>query len=260
MKLKCWNITSNMATFHENKQVEIATVSSPPAPVSLQQPPPGSALVTPQPHTGSVSHLKREQAKTEMSEHMAFYKQSLLEAEVEIKHEHENGKALKDVIGKAFENHRERLWKYFGFGVSKDSHGARFKVDWSITYNGELVALEEDKGHYVDSCFLERAIAGFSKTVNSYQKEGIQIPVLILHSFTRYKLFNKKLEEDLDTRKLAIQEEVQKKLVYTTLVEGDRLSKEKWFSKDTYNSYTSNVSNTLIIKDIEFIRALIPTS
>jgi hypothetical protein len=187
-----------------------------------------------------------------------YYKWSLCEADNEVRIQHKTGKALKDVIGAAFENHRKRIWTYFGFEVSKEKYGALFNVDWSITYNSRLIALEEDKGHYIDSCFMERAISGFCKTVNEYQKKGIQVPILIIHSFTRYKKFSEKLEEDMDTRKPEIIEELQKKLVYTTLVDCDRLAKNKWFSSELYDCYSPNVNEEFIIKDIEFIRSLIP--
>jgi len=188
-----------------------------------------------------------------------FYKESLCKAENEIKYLHDNGngKALKDVVGKAFELHRKRLWEHFGFRVSKETHGARFDVDWSITYKGKLIALEEDKGHYLDSCFMERALTGFSKTVNAYIKKNEPLPLLILHSFTKYKKFNEKLVEDMDTRKTEIRDEIQKKLFYTTLTECDRI-KKKWFSKDLYDCYSVNASEELILKDIEFIKSLIP--
>jgi len=189
---------------------------------------------------------------------VCYYRRSLQEADSEIRTEYETGKALKDIIGLAFESHRKRIWEYFGFEVSKDRHFAMFDVDWSITYNGTLVAFEESKGHYVDSCFMERALTGFCKTVNTYQKLDRQVPVLILHSFTRYNKFNEKLVEDMDTRKEFIRDEILKKLVYTTLVDCDRLSKKRWFSKDNFECYSSNASDDLIIRDIGFIRSLLP--
>jgi hypothetical protein len=143
---------------------------------------------------------------------ITFYKDSLRLTDNEVKTQHETGKALKDIVGLAYEKHRKRVWNYFGFDVSKEKHEAMFDVDWSITYKSKLIAFEEDKGHYVDSCFMERALTGFCKTVNTYQKKGKPIPVLILHSFTRYKKFSEKLEEDLDTRKTEIGDEIQKKI------------------------------------------------
>lgn len=195
----------------------------------------------------------------EMNNEIQFYKESLRLAEIRIETENKTGKALKDAIGGAFEEHRERIWNHFGFKVSKDKKIASF-VDWCITYEGKLIALEEDKGHYLDSCFLERALSGFCKTINTYKEINKDVPLLILHSFTKYNLYNQKLKEDMDTRKLEISDELQKKIVYTTLTECDRLSQKKWFSKEYYKGYSDNANDELIIKDIKFIRSLIPVS
>ena len=181
-----------------------------------------------------------------------FYKQSLIDAENQVESIYKRGKA--------YEIHRKRVWEYFGFNVTKDKQQAMFNVDWSILYNGILVALEEDKGHYLDSCFLERALSGFCKTINYYQKKEKKIPMLIIHSFTRYNKFDEKLKDDMDTRKTEIAHELNNKIVYTTLTNLDRLNKKKWFSKDLYNCYSSNSSNELILEDIEFIKSLIPVS
>lgn len=196
----------------------------------------------------------------EINNDVQFYKESLRLSETEIETRHKTGKALKDIIGLAYERHRERIWKYFGFKVSKEKNGALFDIDWCITYEEQLIAFEEDKGHYMDSCFLERALSGFSKTVNSYIKKNKNIPLLILHSFTKYNKYIEKLEEDMDTRKAEISDKLQTKLIYTTLVECDRLPKKKWFSKEYYKAYSDNVNDELIIKDITFIRSLIPVS
>lgn len=190
--------------------------------------------------------------------HIHFYKESLQKAENEIRLMNETGKALKDIIGKAYETHRKRLWNYFGFNVSKDKHGALFGVDWSISYKGKLIAFEEVKGHYLDSCFFERVLSGFCKTIYAYQQKGKPVPLLIIHSFTKYKNFNQKLKEDLDTRKKSIVDEIKKKLVYSTLLEVDRLPKKRWFSKNLYDCYSMNTTDELIFKDIKFIMSLVP--
>lgn len=198
-----------------------------------------------------------------MEPHSQFYRQSLNLADQEVKYEVTVvGKALKDVVGAAFENHRRRIWEYFGFNVSKERFGAMFDVDWSIKYGDRLIAFEEDKGHYVDSCFAERAIVGFTKTVNAFLKENKEVPLCLLHSYTRYRKFDEKLEEDMDTRKPEIVNELKKKLVYNTLVSRDRLPKTIWFSQNEnrFNCYLSNVEDELIMKDIEFIQSLIPDS
>lgn len=192
--------------------------------------------------------------------HTNFYRQSLHLADQEVKvRVVTNGIALKDVVGAAFENHRKRIWEYFGCTVSKERFGAMFDVDWSIKYGDRLIAFEEDKGHYLDSCFAERAIVGFTKTVNAFLKEKKEVPRLILHSFTRYSKFNEKLEDDMETRKPEIVNELKKKLVYNTLVSRGRLPKTEWFnqSENRFDCYLSNVEDNLIIEDIVFIQSLI---
>ena len=194
---------------------------------------------------------------TSIQEHINYYRQSLRDADNEIKTEKEKGKALKDIVGKAYENQRKRIWEHFGFDVSKDKHNALFDIDWSISYKGRLIAMEEDKGHYLDSCFLERALTGFAKTVNYYQKNGIIVPTLIIHSFAKYSKFHDKKMEDLETRKPAIADELLKKIVYTTMTKCDRFPKRNWFS-DNDNCYSDNADDELIIQDIAFIQSLIP--
>ena len=237
-----------------------------------------------------------------------FYKDSLRKAENDIRIDHETEKALKDIVGNAFEMHRKRIWEHFGFDIVKDKSYKkntitqlkslckkfkikgysnktrdeliqilseynpsslpvpeymdliRFNADLIITCKGKLIAIEECKGHYLDSCFLERALTGFCKTTLAFQKKDKPIPKFILHSFTKYNIINQKMEEDLETRKPKIADEIRQNLKYTTLMDCDRLKKDKWFSKDLYDCYSINANDELILKDIEFIRSLIPVS
>lgn len=64
----------------------------------------------------------------------------------------------------------------------------------------------------------------------------------------------------MDTRKVEIRDEVLTKLVYTTLAKCDRIPQKKWFSKGFYKGYSANANDELILKDIEFIRSLVPVS
>ena len=187
-----------------------------------------------------------------------FYRQSLVETEKRIEEADKEGKkALKDIIGEEFENHRKRIWEYFGFQVTKKKYGASWNIDWTILYNDKLVAFEEDKGHYLDSTFLDRALSNFCKTSNNFRKNDSTLPKLIIHSFTKYNLFYKKLDEDMETRKDIIKEDVMQNIVYNTLTNSDRI--KSWFSKDRYNCYSINVDDNLILDDIKFIKSLIPS-
>tara|TARA_B100001029_G_C14934843_1_gene379795 strand:+ start:208 stop:816 length:609 start_codon:yes stop_codon:yes gene_type:complete len=194
-----------------------------------------------------------------LPEELKFYKDSLYQAEIDIKEITSSGTALKDTIGAAFEAHRKRIWEYFGFTVTKKKYFASFNVDWSILYDAKVVAMEEDKGHYCDSCFLERALLGFIKTINNYKKENKDCPILILHSFTKYRLYEEKKNETLEIVKKDLIEELNNKVKYTTLTSCDRIHKKKWFIVgERYNSYTENAEEELIKKDIIFMKSLIP--
>ena len=202
-----------------------------------------------------------------MDQHIAFYQNSLLQAEEDIDKGKKQGKALKDIVGEVFETHRNRIWTHFGFTVTKDTktHGALFTVDLAIYHpnapDDGLVALEEDKGHYLDSCFMERAITGFAKTINLYKKTEKTIPTLIIHSFTTYNLFHTKMEEDLETRREDIAMTLKEKVKYTTLTSRDRIPAKDWFGsgeKGISNAYSKHANETHIQQDIEFILSLVP--
>lgn len=75
-------------------------------------------------------------------------------------------KALKDVVGKEYENHRRVIWEGMGFDWRRKLLKSAFNADGYIyNANGKLLVVEEAKGHYVDSCFLERALTGFAKQI-----------------------------------------------------------------------------------------------
>lgn len=166
-------------------------------------------------------------------------------------------KALKDVVGNEFEQHRKRIWKMFGFKVDKNKHKATFKVDWTIyDKHNKVIAFEEDKGHYLDDCFAKRAIIDFAKTAQNYIKTHNKCPLLILHSFTRYKKFEKELENIKDILKPKIVEILKKNLIYITLTNHDRIRRE-WFSNAKDNCpYVEYAEDKLIKKDIRFIQSL----
>ena len=189
-----------------------------------------------------------------MKEHVAYYKRSLQTA-CDTINEKKKTKALKDVIGAAFEEHRRRLWEYFGFTVDKQRHQASWNVDWSIYKNGKLIAFEEDKGHYVDSCFLEKALTGAARTINTCLENKESVPCIILHSFTTYSKFSQKLVEFCGILKPELVNTLKEKLIYTTLYTGDRLSTKKWF-QSIADAYVYYEDDDLIKKDIIFIQSL----
>ena len=121
--------------------------------------------------------------------------------------------------------------------------------------NNKLVT--EIKGHYLDSCFLERALVGIVKTINILIKNNKEIPTFEIHSFTTYKLFNKKIldfKEIINDKFSCILDD---KLMYTTICSQDRLKKQLWFNKGIYKKcYTTNLNYINIKNHINFIRSI----
>lgn len=165
--------------------------------------------------------------------------------------------SLKDVVGFEFEQHRKRLYEYFGYIVDKKKNYAEFNVDWSIYYNGNLVGIEEDKGHYVDSCFLDRSLTSYAKTILIYIKNGIKCPKFILHSFTKYNLYKDKCENFYKILRDDIKDQMLNNMVYTTVTLTDRIDRNKWYNmQDDNNSYIELYELDLIKEDIRMIRSL----
>jgi hypothetical protein len=184
--------------------------------------------------------------------YLNFYRNSLKSAGEKI-NELKRTKALKDVIGKEYEQHRKRLWEFMGYTVDKKRNNAAFDVDWSIYYRGNLVALEEDKGHYVDKCFFERCIHGFIGTINN---KGCESPKLILSAFTMYNLHINTERKSLELYKDHLVEIFRDNYTYNYINKCDRFPKNKWFSSDIechHNPYEEYQNDELIIKDIQYM-------
>ena len=187
-----------------------------------------------------------------------FYIQSLMLCEKDI-FEKSKTKALKDVVGDAYEEHRKRLWMNFGFDANRKekNNSMGFNVDIIVRNNiqNNICVLEETKGHYLDSCFMERAIIGFAKTISKHKVRDNECPLLLIHSFTKYKRFNEKLDEIYSVLHPNIVDILKNKLRYTTIANSDRLAKKKWFKKDVQNHpYLDNYNINQIIQDIIYIK------
>lgn len=145
-----------------------------------------------------VSHRSLRK-KWGIEEEVRFYKNSLSLAESEVE-ERKKTKTLKDVVGSAFENHRKRVWNFFGCTVSKDKGESAFTIDWNVKFEGKTIVLEEDKGHYVDSCFYTRVLGDFCKTIKNYQEKELNvIDDYVIHLFFYYtvlQLIQKKMKNE----------------------------------------------------------------
>jgi hypothetical protein len=144
-------------------------------------------------------------------------------------------KALKDVVGVEYEAHRKRIYEKAGFRVENEIHDDRlaaFNADWYVYDSaGKLVIIEECKGHYVDSCFAERAVFGFAKTAQRFLDLGLDCPYFVLSSTTKYRLFNDKFEESLVVLRADIATTLRAKVKYFSVVANDRFGYKKWLPR-----------------------------
>lgn len=163
-------------------------------------------------------------------------------------------KALKDVIGFAYENHRRRLYKFFGLRITKKDIYTTWNPD--ITAHSDTIyIIEEDKAHYIDSCFMGRAILNIAMTISNYLEQGKESPYFVLHSFTRYNGFEKKFLEMSRIINPIIVKIMETNFSYTYICTQDRLPKKKWFQVQKY-AYLQNMSLTKIKQDIQFFKTM----
>jgi hypothetical protein len=189
-----------------------------------------------------------------------------------------NNKAKKDGIGEAYENFRSTIpntinkdlviipKKYHKKYLKEINLNSSFKPDQIITdKNGRILAIEEDKGHYVDKCFLERSLFGALKTIRRMRKSGFteeQIPYFLLCSPTKYSKYDEEFKEILDIAHdmSGADSELEaiflQKFVYFPMSMHDRVKKEE-YDKIYDGSNPFVLSDELIQNEIDWFSNLI---
>jgi hypothetical protein len=179
----------------------------------------------------------------------------------------ETGKALKDIVGKKYEEHRKYIWEASGYCFqsrlhSQDKDLSAFNADGYIYgENGKLLVIEEAKAHYVDSCFLERALGSFAKQIRAFLKNGWNekdVPYFVLSSTTTYNLYQKKLEEYLDVLLDAnpVKKIMRKKLRYFTVTANDRIKPKGWLQNTNRPVSRTPETKALVKKELKFMEGL----
>jgi len=178
----------------------------------------------------------------------------------------ETGKALKDIVGKEYENHRRVVWESVG-GLTfhkrlLDKSLSAFNADGYIYgKNDKLLVIEEAKGHYVDSCFLERALGSFTKQIRAFLKNGWtekEIPYFVLSSTTTYRGYEKKFEEYLDIFLDAnpIKQLIRRKVRYFTVTPSDRIKPAGWFQNTNRPVSRTAATKSLVQNELNFMKGL----
>lgn len=208
----------------------------------------------------------KKQKMIELEQNIEIKKEARLilslyeETETNIK-ESSKAKATKDVVGKNFENTLQKIIKIINPSLECELRTKNkdfgFTADNTITKNGKIVMICEYKGHYLDSCFLERALIGIAKTIVNFLEQNMEIPLFEICSFTTYKLYYQKFEETLNIFRDDIKHYMREKVVYNTFCDSDRIKSKNWFKKGVDNHpYVNNVSIYKIIHYIKYIRSL----
>ena len=109
------------------------------------------------------------------------------------------GKAPKDVVGQSYEQFRAEIVTHFPHldvatpEERKDldlRFGGNYKADQYIVCRKtrKVIALEEDKGHYVDKCFAKRALFNAAEVFHHCLSNHLEPPYFILSCPTHHDI------------------------------------------------------------------------
>ena len=130
-----------------------------------------------------------------------------------------SSKAKKDIVGAAYESWKRKWVKsYSSLDVATAEEVKQIKTKYKIDFNADiyivnadtrdLVALEEDKGHYVDKCFFKRALANAVDSIVMCLAQNMPVPYFILSCPTNYS----KAEEIKNFQSMSLKPEIYKLL------------------------------------------------
>tara|TARA_R110000822_G_scaffold300307_1_gene423645 strand:- start:856 stop:1497 length:642 start_codon:yes stop_codon:yes gene_type:complete len=113
--------------------------------------------------------------------------------------ERDNSKAAKDVVGASFEACRgEWIRSFDKLDTASPSekrefdklYGSYYEADQYIVCKStrRIIAVEEDKGHYVDKPFAKRALFNAAELMHHCIKSEIDLPFFVLSCPTNYDI------------------------------------------------------------------------
>ena len=161
-------------------------------------------------------------------------------------------KAGKDVIGEHYEAFRNALYTNAGYQVAR-KRIATYNPDLLIYKNNQLVLIEEAKGHYVDSCFLKRAIGNYAECILHYMDRNETPPRFCLSCPTSMKNYESIRDKYVRIYEKSIQDCIKENFSYISLCEHGRINKEQYFTKE---ESCFKLSDKLIEKQIRYINGL----
>jgi hypothetical protein len=164
-------------------------------------------------------------------------------------------KAFKDIVGECYEDFRKSFYTDLGFNIvnSKKIFGTTYNADIALEKNGVIKIVEECKGHYVDSCFLGRAIKDFAKIIKKCLDDKIEVPVFILSCPTKMNNFLDIFNEEVELFREDIKEIIKTNFIYHPTCNHGRLPKDKYFKSD---NHSFELCDSMIDSQILFIQSI----
>ena len=192
------------------------------------------------------------------------YKQELQECYTNIMAESERtGGAKKDIVGRQYEDFRSKcITRHPQLDIATPEEAKGFKQDLDGKYNADqyienkcsrkLLALEEDKGHYVDKCFAKRAVVNAMETITLCIKKNTDVPYFVLSCPTNYDIpaLLQDLEDVFDKESFSI---LRDKLKFFPLCEHGRTNRDKYL-KDSVMPFELN--DSFIVEEDLFLSIL----
>lgn len=165
-----------------------------------------------------------------------------------------NEKSGKDIVGEEYENLRKTIYNQSGLSAAPEMVGD-FNADLVVRDNRDKIrVIEECKGHYVDSCFLDRFLMNAARIIDFYLQESYEeedIPYIFLSSMTKYSNFQKKFDSIVKLFNEELRNLITKKVKYFSFCDHDRVRSGKYFKN---NESGLEVSASLIKEQKDFIK------
>ena len=144
------------------------------------------------------------------------------------------GNSGKDIVGKNYEQYLKGFYTRLGYDVHMNKSIAGYESDLVCYLDGDIKLIVEAKGHYVDKCFLKRALFNFAEIVSHYRSHGKDIPLLVIDSPTRFRNYNHVLESSIKIFSQSIRRDLKRSIKYLPMCDVDRIKKESYYDNSGF--------------------------
>jgi hypothetical protein len=191
------------------------------------------------------------------------YTEILKESYAKTMHEKSKGEcATKDIVGRNYENMRIEWIRNHGLDVATDEEKKVFKSRLDDSYDADhfivdkdtrkLLALEEDKGHYLDKCFAKRAIFNAAEVFALCMEKNLELPYFIISCPTNYN-FHKILETTRRILDPKVSHALVEKLKFFPTCNHGRVSRKHYL---TSGEFPFKVEEENVNRESRFLLAL----